>query len=145
MAVEVVVEVVYRLHEYHDSNGYNANNTNIGYGGKGIKLEEDIKFDDMDEMVSVGGNGGYYGFVDTANERQIINKFSNYINKNINIFGKGGDGTIIFRNETPLSKQLTVRNRGNSGIVIILESNAIINDETKKEKKSDDDFKYVFN
>ena len=129
-----------RLHEYHDSNGYNANNTNIGYGGKGVKLEEDIKINDMNEMISVGGNGGYYGYIDTANERQIINKFQNHINKNINIFGKGGDGTIIFRNETPLSKQLTVRNRGNSGIVIILESNAIINHETKKDKKSDDDF-----
>jgi hypothetical protein len=128
------------LQEYHDSNGYNANNTNIGYGGKGVKLEEDIKIEDMNEMISVGGNGGYYGYIDTANERQIINKFQNHINKDINIFGKGGDGTIIFRNETPLSRQLTVRNRGNSGIVIILESNAIINDKTKKEKKSNDDF-----
>jgi len=134
-----------RLQKYHDSNGYNANNTNIGYGGKGINLEGDIKFDDDNNIISVGGNGGYYGYVDTGNERQIFNKFKNHINKNINIFGKGGDGTILFINETYLSRELTVRNRGNSGLVIILESTApLINDEIEKEKESKDSFLNMF-
>ena len=123
----------------------NANNTNIGYGGKGINLEGDIKFDDDNNIISVGGNGGYYGYVDTGNERQIFNKFKNHINKNINIFGKGGDGTILFINETYLSRELTVRNRGNSGLVIILESTApLINDEIEKEKESKDSFLNMF-
>ena len=110
--------------------GLTPTSKNIGYGGVGSKIDEIYEYDD-NYIVSIGGNGGYYGELNDENEEDFTNKYGNYINKNINIVGKGADGSIVITNTTDLSKKFkNISSRGSPGIVILV---------TSKNKKDDEE------
>lgn len=125
--------------------GLTPTTTNIGYGGVGSKIDNLYEYDNK-FIVSIGGNGGYYGELNDQNEEDFTNKYINYINKNIDIAGKGADGTIVITNKTDLSKKFRSTSlRGNSGIVILVTSkneNSDNNKNDSEEIKGDDIVKY---
>ena len=102
--------------------GLTPTSENIGYGGVGSKIDNIYEYDN-NFVVSIGGNGGYYGQLNNENEADFTNKYENYINKNINIVGKGADGSILITNTTDLSKKFkNISSRGSPGIVILISS-----------------------
>tara|TARA_B000000477_G_scaffold52176_2_gene43868 strand:- start:24628 stop:28260 length:3633 start_codon:yes stop_codon:yes gene_type:complete len=109
--------------------GLTPTSKNIGYGGVGSKIDEIYEYD-KNYIVSIGGNGGYYGTLNDENEEDFTNKYGNYINKNINIVGKGADGSIVITNTTDLSKKFkNISSRGSPGIVILVTSKNENDDE----------------
>ena len=125
--------------------GLTPTTTDIGYGGIGSKIENIYEYDNK-FIVSIGGNGGYYGELNDKNEEDFTNKYINYINKNIDIAGKGADGSIVITNTTDLSKKFrNISSRGNSGIVILITSKNENNDNNEndfEENTGDDIVKY---
>ena len=126
--------------------GLTPTTTDIGYGGIGSKIENMPYEYDNKFIVSIGGNGGYYGELNDENEEDFTNKYINYINKNIDIAGKGADGSIVITNTTDLSKKfINISSRGNSGIVILITSKNENNDNNEndfEENTGDDIVKY---
>lgn len=113
--------------------GLTPTTANIGYGGVGSKIENIYEYDNK-FIVSIGGNGGYYGELNDENEEDFTNKYINYINKNIDIAGKGADGNIVITNRTDLSKKFrNISLRGNSGIVVLVTSKNENNDNSKND------------
>ena len=113
--------------------GLTPTTENIGYGGVGSKIENIYEYDNK-FIVSIGGNGGYYGELNDENEQDFTNKYINYINKNIDIAGKGADGSIVITNTTDLSKKFrNISLRGNSGIVVLVTSKNENNDNSKND------------
>lgn len=125
--------------------GLTPTNINIGYGGVGSKIENIYVYEN-NYIVSIGGNGGYYGELNDENEEDFTNKYQNSINKNINIVGKGGDGNILITNNTDLSKKFkNISYRGNPGIVILVTSkneNDDIETDSFQENTGDDIVSY---
>ena len=102
--------------------GKTPTNTDIGYGGIGSKIDNIYKYEN-NFIVSIGGNGGYYGELNSEIEEEFTNKYGDYINKNINIVGKGGDGSILITNETDLVKNFrNILSKGNPGIIVLVTS-----------------------
>jgi len=113
-------------------NGLTPTNTNIGNGGIGTKIEKKFEYYD-NIIVSIGGNGGYYGELNTENNYSPHNKYDNYINKNMNIAGKGGDGSIIITNETSLNSEISkkfknILTKGNPGLIVFVTSKNELDD-----------------
>lgn len=108
--------------------GMTPTSTNIGYGGVGSKIDKIYEYDN-NYIVSIGGLGGYYGELNSENEEDFTNKYGNYTNKNIDIVGKGADGSIVLTNTTDLSKKFkNISFRGSPGIVILVTSKNENND-----------------
>ena len=119
--------------------GLTPTTTDIGYGGVGSKIEHIYEYDKK-FRVSSGGNGGYYGELNYENEEDFKNKYINYINKNIDIVGKGADGSIVITNTTDLSKKFrNISLRGNSGIVVLITSKNENNNKNDFEENIGDD------
>jgi len=121
---------ILELYSIHDNieemyKGASASIRKIGFGGMGSKVSTDFGYDDT-YIVSIGGNGGFYGEVRSDQEEIFANKFDNYINKNVNVAGKGGDGSILITNDTEFSmKYKSVKSSGNPGIIVMITSKNI--------------------
>ena len=119
--------------------GLTPSSGNIGYGGVGSKIDNIYEYDN-NFVVSIGGNGGYYGELNNDNEADFTNKYGNYINKNINIVGKGADGSIVITNTTDLSEKfINISSRGNQGIVILVTSENKNDDEPNNSQENTGD------